>query len=140
MARRGIAEPLFEHFNRSVGQCNAEYNSSARTGVQQEHSPGVVFIHQCACMERFSLTQVGSLIGKGGGALCCVVFRETYGSVFGVVVWKVLTRADLDADVKALRRRAHAFMVKGCKRFSFVVRYMLRSKCGLKSVILNDGL
>ena len=68
------------------------------------------------------------------GSCCCVVFRESYRSVIGAVVWMVLIRAELTVFVQALQRRAHPFRIEDCKRFSLVTRYMERHKCGLKPV------
>ena len=71
----------------------------------------------------------GLLLGKEEEAPCDIVLHEVCGSVFGAVAWTVLTRAELAANVQALRRRAHAPRIADCKRLSLVIRFMARRKC-----------
>lgn len=49
-ARRQIAESLLPRFDKFVGQCKVDDCSFLHAGVQHEHSPGVVLMHQYVCV------------------------------------------------------------------------------------------
>lgn len=68
------------------------------------------------------------LIGEDEAAPCDTVLHAVYRFVLGAIAWTVLTRAELAAYVQALQMRAHAFGIKGCRRFNFVIRHMERHK------------
>ena len=64
-ARRQLAGPLLEHLNKSVGRCNVDCGSFSRTGMQHEHSPGVVFTPQHVYIDSITPIDVGLLVGAG---------------------------------------------------------------------------
>lgn len=66
-ARRQAVESSFAHFNKLVGQRKADYGCSLRTGIQHEHSPGVVFTHQCVYTGSIILIRAELLFGKDEG-------------------------------------------------------------------------
>lgn len=94
-ARRSIAESLLAHVHKTGGQCKADCDCFLHTGIQREHAAGVVFTHQCAYIESITPIHISLFTGEGGEAKSCTVFHEAYTSVFGVVIWTVLTRAEL---------------------------------------------
>ena len=69
-ARRFAAEPLFGHLDRLVGQCGADNGSSLHTGIQHEHRPGEVFIHQFVHVD--SVVPIESSLRTGRGRVACV--------------------------------------------------------------------
>lgn len=79
-------------------------------------------------------------IGKDDEALCDIMLHEFYRSVLGVVVWTVLTRAELAVYVQALHRRAHAVRTKDCRGLNFAIRDMKRPKCGFTQIVLQHPL
>ena len=74
------------------------------TGIKHEHSPGVVATHQCFYIGIITPINLDMLVGGEveRDNLLHVVFR----SVFGAVVWVVLTRAEFASVVQTVRRRA----------------------------------
>ena len=50
-ARRKIAESLLAHLNSIVGQCKVEWGTFIHIGIQREHQPGQVYIHQNTYIE-----------------------------------------------------------------------------------------
>ena len=102
-ATRQNADSGLAYLNSKVGNCKADYGSFPHTGIQHEHSPWEVYIHQCACIDGITPIVVRLLIGKDEEAQCDQILHEAYRSVLGVVAWTVLTRAEF------------AFMSKHCK-------------------------
>ena len=133
-AQKHVADPLLERSDRSVGQCNADGGSFLHSFIQHEQSPGVVSTHPHVCINSVTPTDGGLVTGNGDEEQCCVVLHEVSRWVFGVVVWTVLTRAELAAYVQALQRRAHAFRIHDCTRPNFAIRNMKRHKCGPISI------
>ena len=136
-APKAVAESLLAHLNASVGSCKADYGSFLHTGIQHEHSPGVVFTHQYVYVDSVKPISSDLYIGKEDEALCDAACHEAYRFVLGAVAWTVLTRTKLAIYVQALQRRAHAPLVTDCKRLNLAIRYMKKYKCGLNFVCLR---
>ena len=64
-APKELAEPLFLHLNKMVGQRKVDYGSFLHTGIQHEHSPRAVFTHQYVYID--SLTPIEGCLFTGGG-------------------------------------------------------------------------
>ena len=94
-ASKAVADSLLSHLNESVGQCNADYGSFLHIGIQHEHSPAVVFTHQCVYVGSVQPVKPELHQAKDDEALCDGPCHEAYRSVLGAVAWAVLTRVDL---------------------------------------------
>ena len=132
-----IAEPLLAHSSDTLGQSKVDSGSFLHTGIQHEHSPGVVLTHQYVYVDGITPIEHSMFTGKVEEALRDTVSHGAYRSVLGVVAWIVLTRAGLAAYVQALQRRAHTFGTKDCKLFDLVIRHVELHTCGLKSIALK---
>lgn len=139
-APRQIADSSLAQVNKKLGQRTADYGSCLHTGIQHEHSFGVVFTHQYVYVGSITQIQPSMLYNKDEGELCDTALHEAYRSVPGALAWAVLTRAELSVYVQVLQRRAHAPRVKDSKRLNLVIEHMKRHKCGLKSVKLSHPL
>ena len=139
-APKEVADPLLKLVNDSVGQPKADFGAFLNIGIQHEHSPGEVFIHQCVYVGSIQPIKTFLHQGKDDEALCDGFCHGACRSVLGAVAWTVLTRVELAVYVQALQRRAHAPGVTGCKRLNLVIRYMEKHKCGLKSVNFKHPL
>ena len=124
IAPNEIADSLLKHLNDSVGQRKADYDSFLHVGIQHEHASGSVLTHQYVYVDSISPIKAELYSGKDDAALCDGPCHDAYRSVFGAVVWTVLTRAGLAVYVQALQRRARAPRVTDCKRLNFVIRYV----------------
>ena len=102
VAPRDVADSLLAHLNQEVCQRKADYGSFLHTGMQHQHSPGVVFTHRCVYVGSITPMLSSSLIGKENEAPSATILHEVYRSVLGAVAWPVLTRAELAVYVQAL--------------------------------------
>lgn len=104
-ARKGTAEPSLAHANKLVGQCKADCTSFLHTGIQHEHSSGVVCTRQYAYID--SIVPIGSrlFVGQSHVAECGLEIHGACRSVLGAVAWTALTRADLAVYNQVVQRR-----------------------------------
>ena len=133
-AFRHIAGPLLAHLNQKAGQRKACYGSFLHTGIQREHSRGVVFTHRHVRVDGVTPIQPSMLHNKDEDALCDAVVHGAHRSAPWAVAWIVLIRVETAVCVHVLQRRAHAPRIGDCNEFDFVIGSTKRRKCGFKSI------
>ena len=86
-----MAEPSLAHLNCTIGYHNVDCGNFVHTGMQLEHSPGVVFTHPRVFVDSTTAIGYSMFTGQGEEALCDTVLHGVYSWVLSVVVWTELT-------------------------------------------------
>ena len=106
--------------------------------MQHEHKCGEVYTHQFTYVNAIKPIPTSAYKGMEDEKLVTLTrLHDLFRSCIGAIAWAVLSRADIAVYVQVLQRRGHAPRVVDIKRCNFVIRFLRRHKCGIKTIKLE---